>query len=392
MLIQREKCLQAVEILKEENVDLWITYGMESDMNNNSMIPLVAEHNLCGAICIGQNGFIGAIGGVYAGPAYEKSGIYDTVVTTMPGSTFKDSMFKILDMVQPKNIALNYSQEMLTIDELGTGQYMMLTEIFEEWGFKGEVISAGEIMRKLRGRKSAIEIENIRKACEITEAVQQEMRNFIRVGVSEEDIYNEFVRISKEKYGDLNADTGVFVGGDFQIGHLGPGKLVAKPGDIVNLDSINFYNGYSSDLQRCYYIGGPGETEVPQHLQEAFRNLQIVIDDAVAVMLPGVPAYAVDDVSKAGMRKYGLQDIPAGFGHQVGRCTHDGGSTMGTRSPRYGKSVYYPLEVGNVFTLDQGYIGPHGFMGQEDVGVVTEGKVEWLSKRQDEIWFIPYQE
>jgi len=391
MKFQREKCLQAVEILKEEgNIDLWITYGQESDMNHNSIIPLLSEGSLNGCVAISKAGHIAAIGGHFDAPAMEKSGIYDTVIEIEFGTTFETALRKLLDMVQPKTIALNYSREIPAMDEIGVGQVRNLTKMFKAWNPDVEIVSASEAMRKLRGRKSDVEVENIREACRITKCVLDDMKDFIKVGVSEKEIYAEYIRLSNEKY-NTKGYTAVFVGPNTVIGHTGPGDIVAEPGWLVTLDAGHTYNGYNSDLQRCYYLGKPGETEVPEKLKTIFGQVQHAIDEAVNTMKPGTPAYKVDEVSKANIYKCGFEPNMAGFGHQVGLCTHDGGTIIGPESPRYGKAVYYPLEAGNVFTLDQGYRGPEGKMGQEDVGCIREDHVEWLSERQKEIFFIPYQ-
>jgi hypothetical protein len=53
------------------------------------------------------------------------------------------------------------------------------------------------------------------------------------------------------------------------IGHGVPSSTITlERGQLVHLDMGIIVDGYSSDIQRCWYIAEPGETELPQYLAE----------------------------------------------------------------------------------------------------------------------------
>ena len=63
----------------------------------------------------------------------------------------------------------------------------------------------------------------------------------------------------------------------------------------------------------------------------------------------------------------------------------DGGAVLGPKWERYGETPAFPLEVGQVFTLELGVENVddrRGYLGLEEMVVVTDDGVEWLSDRQ----------
>jgi hypothetical protein len=41
-MVQKEKLIQAVSILNELNIDMWLTLGRETSMNNDPVLPLIS--------------------------------------------------------------------------------------------------------------------------------------------------------------------------------------------------------------------------------------------------------------------------------------------------------------------------------------------------------------
>lgn len=66
-------------------------------------------------------------------------------------------------------------------------------------------------------------------------------------------------------------------------------------------------------------------------------------------------------------------------------AAHDGGAALGPKRERFGKARDYPLEPGQVFKLELGVDtadGTRGYLGLEEMGVVINEGIEWLSERQ----------
>ena len=83
----------------------------------------------------------------------------------------------------------------------------------------------------------------------------------------------------------------------------------------------------------------------------------------------------------------GYPEYQHATGHTVGRAAHDGGGVLGPKWERYGRTPFYPVEVGNVFTLELGIdnVDGRGYLGLEEMVLVTERGVEWLTMRQVEL-------
>lgn len=72
------------------------------------------------------------------------------------------------------------------------------------------------------------------------------------------------------------------------IGHAMPGPIPLAPAQVVHLDFGVKLHGYCSDLQRCWYLAGPGEREPPAEVRRAFDAVVGAIRADTSA--PGEPA------------------------------------------------------------------------------------------------------
>ncbi len=93
----------------------------------------------------------------------------------------------------PKNIAINYSQNSVLADGLTHGLYLKLLEHLKGTGFENKLISAEEIISALKGRKSPTEISIMTEAVNITLGIFDDVTKFIKPGRTEKEIA-EFVK------------------------------------------------------------------------------------------------------------------------------------------------------------------------------------------------------
>ena len=163
-----------------------------------------------------------------------------------------------------------------------------------------------------------------------------------------------------------------------------------KKGCTINIDYGVRKNGYCSDLQRMYYVLKDDEDDAPEDVKKAFYLVRDAIDAARRFMRPGVTGFQVDQVARHMIVDEGFDSWNAALGHQVGHETHDGGTILANRRPRYNKPelIDTPLQVGNVFTLEPGIGIPRGRIGIEEDVVLTENGAEFLCERQEEIMLI----
>lgn len=386
----REKLAQAVEILNEQDVDLWMLLARESDTMGDPSMPLVVGTSVTweSAFLISRNGDHVAIVGTGDVENVKQTGAWDNVVGYVEGisQTLRDEIAKR----DPNAIALNYSKDDNIADGLSHGMYLLLLDILEGTPYAERLVEAGDIPRKVRGRKSPAELARIRKAVQTTERIWEATERFIRPGVTEKDISDfmhgqlEERRVSSSW--DWDYCPSVTVGPDSPIGHVGPTDIAVQPGQLVSIDFGVNEDEYSSDMQRTYYVLGPGESEPPAEVVRHFKIVDEAIQSAAAAIKPGVQGWEIDAVAREIFEREGMEEWQFALGHQLGRACHDGGTLLGPRWERYGERPYGRIEKGEVYTLEIGVSVPgYGRVNLEEDVVVTEDGCEFLAPPQREL-------
>jgi Xaa-Pro aminopeptidase len=241
-------------------------------------------------------------------------------------------------------------------------------------------VLAGPIVRELRMRKDAGEIDALRKAGAAIDRVHARMAEFLRVGRTEAAIGADIAAAIVEE-GHTNADF-VLVGSgpNGASPHHSLSDRVVEAGDVVVIDIGGpVPEGYCSDSTRTYVMGEPRDTDV----LETYAVLQAAQQAAVDAVRPGVPAEDIDAAARtviadAGFGEYFIHRT----GHGIGLDVHEhpyivGGNDM-------------PLEPGMAFSVEPG-IYQRGRWGAriEDIVVVTEDGVEALNKRPHDLVSLP---
>lgn len=390
-MLQKEKLSQATNILHELDVDMWVTVGRETSMNNDPVLPLISTIDFASlsALIVTPGGVTVLTGHMDADGA-RQTGVYEDVRAY--DKSFKEVFFDILKEYNPKQIALNYSTKDVASDGLSYGMYLQFMNFLEEANYTGEVISAENIIGKLRGVKSPEEKKRINEAIEIAEKIFEDARGYIKAGVSEIDIYNYFQE--RLKYYGVESGwhpdhcPGVMLGPDTVMGHNAPTDLKAKKGDAITVDFGVRKEGYCTDMQRVYYLREDHENSVPEEVQKTFEVIQEAVRRGMAAMKPGVKGFEVDKVARDYVLSMGYPNFNFGFGHQVGRKAHDGGLLMAPQWDRYKGANEQELEEDMIFTVDVNLPTSRGNVGQEDMAIVTKDGGVYISKKQEEIFLI----
>lgn len=132
-----------------------------------------------------------------------------------------------------------------------------------------------EIIEKLREVKDDDEIQNIRKACEITDACFEYLKNFIKIGKTEKEIAFEIEMYFRSHGADgLAFDTIVAIGENAANPHWVPGDKQVQMADLILIDMGCKYNGYSSDMTRVMFMGCILEEYKPVY-DLVLKNLEI---------------------------------------------------------------------------------------------------------------------
>jgi len=354
----QEKLDQAVGILREQDVDLWLTFVRETSLTSDPSLDLVAGVYSAwqGAFLVAAGGERIAIVGRFDAPSVEQTGAYDVIPYD---ESIRPALRDAVARLEPSSIALNYSESDPAADGLTHGLWRVLQDTFADTPYADRFISSEAIVNALRGRKSPEEVDRIRGATRETEEIFDIVTAALRPGLSELEIaglmHAEIERRGIGYAWGRDHCPAVNAGPEKDVGHSPPGELRTRSGELLHVDFGVSQADYCSDLQRVWYFLDEGEASARESL--------------VAAGYPE-PMYAL--------------------GHQLGRSAHDGGTVLAPRWDRYGAAPFGVVEEGNVFTLEYGTGVPgRGYIGLEEDVVVTADGVEWLSTPQRELWLVP---
>ncbi len=392
MLI-KEKLNQAKNILKEFNIDCWITFVRESQINGDPILPFLVSADVTwhSAFIVTKNGETHAIVGRYDKATVKDTGAYDNVVAFVEG--IKKPLIDYLQKIDPSQIALNYSVGSEICDGITHGMFLTMKDFLSDINMDNRIISAEKIISALRERKTDYEINSIRDAIRHTEEIFDLVSGFIRPGKSE----NEIAQFMKAEVNKRNLELAwepsvcpaVFTGPDTAEAHYAPGQKKVKQGHILNMDFGVKVNGYCSDMQRTFYILKDGETRMPQDVKKGFDTIVQSIEMAKRAIKPGVTGEMIDKISRDIIINNGFEEFPHALGHQVGRFSHDGTALLGPTWEKYGNKPLRPLETGQVFTIEPRLpVKNRGIATIEELVLVTDNGAEYLSHPQKKIILI----
>ncbi len=228
-----------------------------------------------------------------------------------------------------------------------------------------KIVDMTSVPWEMRLIKSSLEIEHIAAAAGIADQTAREIVAMAKPGMSARQI----TAFAAKRYVELGALPGhvgpVTYGKDwgFLHGHMHDTPMV--DGDILHLELVPRFRGYSARLMRSVVMGRPSPGQ--KRAAQALIDLQ---DRQIAAMVPGATAREVDAILRRGLLDGGLRD------------TYDNitGYTLGYYSQQPVRSsdftrVFSPvanwtLEAGMVFHM---YTSAQGMAFSETVLVDREG-------------------
>lgn len=389
----REKLDQAAGVLREQDVDLWLTLVRETSLTTDPCLDLIAGTYSAwtGAFLVSAQGERVAIVGRFDAPSVAALEAYDEVVPY--DESVRPALLQAIERLGPRSIALNYSESDAAADGLTHGLWLVLRETLAGTPFEDRLVSSEAIVNALRGRKSPEEVGRVREAVRETEELFSLVTEALAPDMSEIEIaslmHDEIERRNLGYSWERDHCPAVNAGPEKEVGHTAPGELRTRRGELLHIDFGVSRNDYCSDLQRVWYLLGEGETEAPDDVRHAWTALWTAVDAGAAALRPGVAGWEVDAAARETLVAAGYPEPMYALGHQLGRSAHDGGTLLGPRWDRYGSSPLGLVEEGNVFTLEYGTAVPgRGYIGLEEDVLVTSRGIEWLSTPQRELWLV----
>ncbi len=241
-------------------------------------------------------------------------------------------------------------------------------------------LRAAKIMKELRAIKTALEIEVIQKAIDITENTFRRLLQVIKPGIMEYEIEAEIIhsflsqRATGEAYGSIIAS-----GDRARTLHYVSNNAECKDGELILMDFGAEYGGYCADLTRTVPVNG----KFGRRQKTVYNACLHLHDYAKSILKPGISIVEyTDKVGEEATRQFlkiGLlrkSDVKNedpenrayrkylyhGISHHLGIDVHD----LGTRTE--------PIKAGMVFTVEPGI-----YIEEEKMGVRIENNL-WITR------------
>lgn len=393
-VIQRQRINSLLpQIMKEQGLDMWLVFTRE-----NAVDPILGtigiEHIVARGAFIfsNKNGDYRkiAIAASYDVEPVKATGLYDEVISYKTEGV-KPHLKEWVEKLDPAQIAINYSRDVTISDGLTVGMRNYLDEALPE-KYTNRFISAERLVVSLIGKKLPLEIAAIQEAVLgtkqiISEALTPER---IEVGVTTERDLGDFMTRRTKEMGMEVAFISIVVGP--ARGHSEPTDRVIQPGDLIRIDFGTRYEGYAADIQRTAYILKAQEDKPPKEIQRLWDVALKANQACVAAIKPGVTGNDIDTVGRQMLIDNGFEGYPHGAGHAIGLKVHDVGAILGPDwKERYGNTVFFPLELNQVYAVEPILYAPDPRTGEgtnigleEDV-IVTENGAEHIGAPQTEL-------
>lgn len=384
MTLTARKARQAVEIMDQLNLDVWLIVVRETPVMADPVLDLVVglEATWQSFFLFSRSGEIIALVGNLDDDNYRRSDVFSEVFTYTEDP--RDPLVDLLNRVGPRKIALNYAEDDVSADGLTHGMYLRLKYYLEDTPYADRLTSAVDLCRKLRGRKLPEEVKLLRQAATAATGVWEKVVPRLEAGQSEKEIAALIDDSIRATGGEPSFETIVNAGSKTNPGHGSPTEAILEKGDLLHVDFGVRLDGYCSDLQRVVWLSPEGGA--PTELERAFNLVRDIITQAAGRCVPGVVGHEIDAAARQALEREGFGVYQHALGHQLGRAVHDGGAIIGPRWSRYGRSSVEPLEENNVFTLELEIMLPDiGCVGLEEDVVITASGAEFLCPRQMEL-------
>ena len=372
----KQKHAQLDGLLPELDADAWLVLTRE---HSDASTYLFAGIGMVGesAFLFTRDGRKYAVVADYDVAPIEVSGEFQ--ITSYGQGGFMAPLAELLESVAPQSLALNFSESDPLADGLSVGMLHKLRSAWPVPDFDDRLCSSKTILDALRSQKTSEEIRRIREAVRITETVLDEVGQFLQPGRTEIEV-TEFVKARHRHYGVTHSfgDGANVMVGHVGIGHRPAGESQVTAGDVVVVDMGVYYEGYTSDIQRTWYVRRQGESAPPPEVQHRFEVGRDAMQKVFAAMRPGVAGWELDKIARDHQAANGVKPYTHALGHQIGRSVHDGGTTLAPLNPRYGERGKPAIRANEVYTVEPVVHGRTGVDGppvghEQDVLVTGDG-------------------
>ena len=233
-----------------------------------------------------------------------------------------------------------------------------------------EVVDGQALMQDVRKLKTVDEITLLNTACAMVDAAYDELYRALRPGFRENDcvalVSKVLFELGSEHVEGVNAISGERCS---PHPHVFTDRML-RPGDPAYFDILHAYNGYRTCYYRTFAVGSASRA-----LVDAYKRCRDVLDQAIAMVRPGVTTAEVVEVFPRA-EEFGFPDEEAAFALQYG---HGVGLSIWEK-PIFSRlvSFEYPetIEEGMVFALETFWPSTDGWSAariEEQLVVTADG-------------------
>lgn len=181
-----------------------------------------------------------------------------------------------------------------------------------------ELVETEGIIEKQRRIKDEEEIENIKKACEITDACFSFLKSYIKIGMTEREIAYKIEEFFIKNGAEGLAFTPIVAtGANSSMPHSIVSDKKIEEGDIILIDLGCKYKGYCSDMTRTMFAGKIDDT-----IKSLYDMVLKVQEQAISQVKDGAN---IKNITKAVEQELKINrfDLVHALGHGVGLDVHE---------------------------------------------------------------------
>jgi Xaa-Pro aminopeptidase len=239
----------------------------------------------------------------------------------------------------------------------------------------GEFSRASRVMKSLRMKKSAQEIECLAKAGSIADSAFERVVKMPITGMTELRLAKALEDAMLEEGAEKMAfELLVASGPNSSLPHHRAGSRMIEPKDVVVLDYGCRVGGYCSDMTRTIVC-----KEASRKVREIYEIVKNAQQKAVQMVKPGISARDVDraargEINEAGYGEYFIHRT----GHGIGLDVHE--------EPYIAEGYEALLEEGMAFSVEPGIYIPGEFgIRVEDIVVATSSGAKRMNNASREL-------
>jgi Xaa-Pro dipeptidase len=243
-------------------------------------------------------------------------------------------------------------------------------EIIRHYLPDATIIDADEALVALRVQKSVEEIDNHRRAVEISEKALAALLDELKLGMTEHAAAQRLSQLQQEFGGAGDSFTPtVLFGARSALPHGEPGDTPLQAGDTVLIDFGTRHKGYVSDISRTFFAGHPGD-----EMLKLYDAVLAANEAGRAAARAGITGAELDDTTTQVLIAHGYPEyVVHRTGHGIGLDIHE--------HPNISAENTEPLQPGMAFTIEPGlYVpGVGGVRIEDNVVINSDGTAESLS-------------